>query len=178
MSRPEVADEDKIIETWEINTPGTVWVMQFDRREDRYKKTRIGGRSGTRRLYITRDDRKFNQEQIPLENQHLDPFTNGALVLIDAANRDETLDQRYHLNNEALSQYFAISDEDLFREEMESITSELVIRRLAHLGEKEAKQWQSDIIRDIIERKYKAGGTQRTVRELLSAGEQLGLTAL
>src|SRR4051812_46419186 len=87
-------------------------------------------RRRTQRLYITRDDRKFNQEQIPLENQHLDPFTNGALILIDSANGDVTLDQRYHLNNEALGQYFAVSDEDLFRDEMESITNELVIRRL------------------------------------------------
>src|SRR4051812_28214030 len=102
MARPVPQDEDRIMETWEIAVPGTVYVWVYDKRDDSYRKQHVGGKSGSARLHITRGDRKYNQEQIPVENRALDPFTNGALRLIESAERDEALDIRYHYTNEQL----------------------------------------------------------------------------
>ncbi len=95
--RPTAKDEDKVIETWESTVEGTVYVDVYSRREDAYVSQRIGGTTGSKRLHISRDDRKYNQERVSDENKMLDPFTNGALRLIESATRDENLDTRYHL---------------------------------------------------------------------------------
>lgn len=173
MARPKINDDDSTVESWEITTGGTVWVWTYDRREDRYKKTRVGGRSGSKRLHISRDDRKFNQEAVVDEMAHHDPFTNGTLRLLDASTRDDTLNQRYHLTQEDLLALLEVKDEDLFKGEINDITSELILRRLYSLAEKHAQVWQLEFVRDLIEARYKAGGTQRTVREMIEAGERI-----
>lgn len=173
MARPKVTEEDNVIETWEVTTGATVWVSTYDRREDQYKKTRVGGRAGTRRLHISRDDRKYNQESVVEEMVGHDPFTNGTLRLLDASTRDDTLNQRYHLSTEDLLALLEVKEEDLFKTEITEITSELILRRLYGLAEKHAQVWQLEFIRQVIDDRYKAGGTQRTVREILAAGEKL-----
>lgn len=178
MVRPLVNPADAVIETWEIAFPGTVWVWVYDRREDQYKKQAVGGRAGSKTIHLTRDDRKYNQELIPDENRSLDPFTNGLLRLLGSADRDESLDVRNHYSAEDLVAMFEVRDPDLFREAMEALTSEVVLRRLANLADDHATVTQGAILRDIIAARYPVGGTQATVREMIEAGERIGATRI
>ncbi len=174
MSRPRVSPEDSAVETWEIAFPGTVWVHVYDRREDTYKKQQVGQRSGTKTLHITRDDRKYNQERILDENRHLDPFTNGSLRLLGSASRDESLDVRNHYADADLIGMFEVRDPDLFREALDGLTSEVVLRRLSNIADDNATVTQAEILRELLAERYPVGGTQRTVREMLEAGERIG----
>jgi hypothetical protein len=162
------------METWEITTDGTVWVDKMDAREGRYVKQRVGGRQGgSRRLHITTDDRRFNQEQVVEEMKAYDPFTNGALVLVSAEKADD-IDSTYHLTTEDLGRLLEIKDRDLFESEVSDIKSELILRRLKELGETQATVAQLEFITELIRARYKVGGTQRTVREMMQAGEMSG----
>lgn len=163
-----------MIETWQITTEGTVWVSKMDPREGKYVKQRVGGRQGgSKTLHISADDRRFNQEQVVEEMRDHDPFTNGALILI-SADRAEDIDSTYHLSAEDLAQLLKVKDPDLFKDEVTGIRSELILRRLKDLAETEATVAQLETIRDIIDERYKVGGTQRTVREMIEAGETAG----
>jgi hypothetical protein len=175
MARPDVTDDDKVVETWEITTQGSVWVNVYDRREDRYVKQLVAGRSGSKRLHISRDDRKFNQEQIPDENSSLDPFSNGMLRLVDAATRDENLDVRFHLSATQLVKFFETRDRAEFRIKLESISSELVLRRLNEVADENGTVAQVEELRSLLNKRYPIGGTQRTIKEMLDAGERLGV---
>jgi hypothetical protein len=174
MVRPESNAEDKTIETWESVIPGIVFVWTYDRREDRYIQVSVGGKSGSKRLYLTRDDRKYNQEQVPFENSGMDVFTNGALRLIASETRDEHLDTRYHYTNEELAELFEVRDTDLFMEAVQEISSELILRRLMAMGEKLATQAQFNALKELVAVRYPIGGTQKTVREMIEAGERIG----
>jgi hypothetical protein len=178
MARPETSADDKVIETWESAVAGTVTVWVYDRREDRYVKQSVGGRSASKLLHITRDDRKYNQELIPAENAKHDPFTNGALRFTNAATRDESLDLRYHYTTEELSQFFEMREMANFTEAITAIDSELILRRLGDLSEQIGTLAQVEALKDLIRAKYPIGGTQRTVQEMLDAGERLGVTRL
>lgn len=169
MARPEARPEDKVIETWESAVPGAVWVWVYDRREDRYMKQACGGRTGSRRLHISRDDRKYNQEQVPIENAKHDVFTNGALRLVDSATRDESLDSRYHFTDVDLGEFFDIRDLALFEEAVRGIGSELILRRLSALSEEVGTMAQNDMLRELLRERYPIGGTQTSVRELFDA---------
>lgn len=173
MAEPKVA-ESKVIETWEITTNGTIWVWKMDARENKYVEQRVGGRQGgSRRLHITRDDRRFNQEQVVEEMKHNDPFTNGALVLVSAEKADD-IDSTYHLSDEDLARLLEIKDQDLFETEVSDIKSELILRRLKEVAESRGTVAQLDFVRGVIDERYKVGGTQRTVREMMAAGELQG----
>jgi hypothetical protein len=178
MVRPAITSDDQKIETYEITTGGTVWVWVFNKREDRFEKKRVGGRSGSRLLHITRDDRKHNQEQNPVENSGMDPFTNGSLRLITESDRDDTLDMRHHLTDGELEKYFEVRDKTKFRTKVDDVASELIIRRLMSLAEDHGTVAQTDVLRDIITARYPIGGTQRTVREMMEAGERLNAARL
>lgn len=169
-----MAEDDKIVETWETTTEGTVWVWKHDAREGRYVETRVGGRQGgSRRLHISRDDRRFNQEQVVEEMKEHDVFTNGQLVLV-SADRAEDVDTTYHLTGDDLAKLLEIKDEELFQAEVNDIKSELIMRRLKEVAETKGTVAQLEYIRDVIEARYKVGGTQRTVREMMAAGEMSG----
>lgn len=177
MARPHAREEDKVVETWQIETAGSVYVWSYDRRDDRYTTVAIGGR-GSKRAHLSRDDRKYNQELIPVENRHLDPFTNGTLRLIDAATRDESLDMRYHLTDEDLRQLFEVREPSLFLEGISAIESELVLRRLADMADENGTVVQAEALKELIRERYPIGGTQTAVREMLEAGERLQATAM
>lgn len=167
-------EDSQVMETWEITTDGTVWVDKMDAREGRYVKQRVGGRQGgSRRLHITRDDRRFNQEQVVEEMGGYDPFTNGALVLVSSEKADD-IDSTYHLTTEDLGRLLEIKDSALFEQEVRDIKSELILRRLKELSETQATVAQLEFVSELIRDRYKVGGTQRTVREMISAGEMSG----
>ncbi len=177
MARPEAREEDKLVETWESTISGSTWVFTYDRRNDNYVPTRVGG-EGAKRLRITRDDRKYNQERIPDENRGHDPFTNGALRLVDTANRDEPLDIRYHYTDAELAEMFEVRDDTLFQDAIEDIESELIIRRMMAMAEKLGTIAQTTALKETAEKRWPIGGTQRTVREMMEAGDRIGATQI
>lgn len=174
MPRPQAKAEDQIIETWEILVSGQIYVWVYDKRDDRYRKQKVGGQSGSRRLHISREDRKYNQEQLPVENRAHDSFTNGALRLVESSDRDEHLDIRYHYTDADLGELFEVRDTDLFIQAVKEIDSELIIRRLAAMAENKATVAQNEALKELIEERYPIGGTQATVREMIEAGERIG----
>jgi hypothetical protein len=175
MTRPIANENDQAIETWEITFPGSASVWVYDKREDTYRKQVVSRHSGSKMLHITRDDRKYNQELTPIENKHLDVFTNGQMRLLgSSADRDENLDIRNHLSDDQLVEMFEIRDPDLFRDLLDSQTSEVILRRMASIADQHATVTQSEILREVISERYPIGGTQRTVREMLEAGDRIG----
>lgn len=177
MPRP-VNENSKVVETWEITTNGTVWVYIYDRRNDTYTKQRVGGRGGSRKLHINRDDRIFNQEQVVDENRQHDVFTNGLLRFVSANDGSEPdLELKWAFTEDQMKELFTVKDLGLFEEEVRQIQSELALRRLTELAEKEATNAQYALLRDLVEERYKVGGTQRAVADMIRSGEQLaGMT--
>lgn len=176
MARPIPNAEDQVIETWEIAFEGSVSVWVYDRREDTYKKQVASAKSGSRRLHITRDDRKYNQELIPDENRYLDVFTNGHMRLLgSSADRDENLDVRNHYSDAELLEMFEVRDPGLFQDLLDEQTSEVILRRLQSLADANATVAQNEILREVIEKRFPIGGTQKTVREMIEAGDRLGV---
>lgn len=174
MARP-TSDAARIIETWEISHPGTEWIWTWDKREDRYTKTRVGGRQGgSKKLHLSTDDRRFNEECIVDECQpHLNPFRNGSLRLI-SAEKAEDIDATYHLSHDDLAEMLEVRDSDTFNEAINDIKSELILRRLRDLAETQGTVAQLEALKELISSRYKRGGTQRTVREMIKAGEEVG----
>lgn len=164
-------------ETWEVQHGGTVWLWVADARAREtggYRKQRVGGQ-GTRRVHLTTDERRYNEEQIVDENQaEANVFRNGSLMRVDKGAPAEDIDTRYHLSDQDLRDIISVRDLALFSEEIADIKSELIIRRLMAISEVDGTAAQTEAIRTIIEERYKAGGTQRTVQELINAGEKLG----
>lgn len=177
MGRSEQPHE-KQVEVWEITTQGTVWVWAYDRRQDNYKQSRVGGGGGggSKKLTITLDDRLYNQEMVVDESPELDPFTNGMLRRLSGPelNEDTQVDTTNHLSNEDLTSLLQVRDEDLFKEEIIEIKSELLLRRLVDVAEKEGTVWQHEFLKELITERHPIGGTQKTVREMIAAGEVQG----
>ena len=173
MTAPVSTPDTEVIETWEIVSEGTVWVWTRDVRRPGYmQKTRVGGKAGgSRRLRITRDERRYNEEQIIEEMREWNPFRNGALKMI--ASRGEIpddVDTTYHLDNGDLLALFDLKDEELFRAEIEAVRSELVLRRLYMIAEKAATVAQLAVVKETIEGRFGVGGTQQSIREQDTAG--------
>lgn len=172
-------DPKKIHEVWESMVPGTCWVWTRDpRRPGEYTKTRVGGRGGgSKRLRITTDERRYHEEQVIDEMNDSNPFRNGALRLVSIDDGGEVVDDihtNYHLTDTQLIEYFEVKDEDVFKGAMDDIGSELILRRIFSLAEKNGSVSQHAVLRDLLEERYKMGGTQRTVREMIAAGEAIG----
>lgn len=187
MSTTEAAafDATKAIETWEVTGDYTVWLWKHDvRHPGQFEKIRVGGRAGgSKRVRLTTDERRYNEEQIIEEMRAENPFRNGLLKLVSVtgapgtkiSRKDvEDVDERYHLSADEYEAMFEVRNEDLFRGAVEEIDSELVMRRLYMFGEKFATVAQLEIIRDIIETRYKGGGTQAVVREMLEEEARMG----
>jgi hypothetical protein len=148
-------DAEKNIETWESVFPGTVWLLVRDPRDSSgYKKVRVGGRQGgSKRVRLSTDDRRYNQEQVVDEMSEHDPFTSGALRLVDEKHADD-VNATYHLTNADLEEFLALKDTDLFTQQVNDIKSELIVRRLYAIAEKSGTGTQVEIIRDIIDERY------------------------
>lgn len=164
-----ISDAD-IIEQWEIVTDGTVWVWTKDVRQPGYmQKTRVGGKAGgSKRLRITRDERRYNEEQIIDEMISSNPFRNGSLKLIKSRTDEavaEDVDLTYQLDNDDLLQLLSVRDDELFRSEVEGIASELILRRLYAIAEKNATVSQLEIVRAVLNDRFAVGGTQQSIRE-------------
>lgn len=164
-------------ETWTMASEGTCWVWVKDPREGGMIKQRVGGRAGgSRTLHISTDDRRFNEEQVIEEMEHHNIFKNGTLAFVSSTNGEKAadVDTKNQITAQDMRALLEIRDEDLFRSEVTDLSSELVVRRLKNLAEKDGTAAQNEVLTEIIEQRWKVGGTQRTVRELMDAGERIG----
>lgn len=168
---------ERIIEVWEITTPGTVYVATYDKRDERYVQSSVSGTNGARRLRISRDDREYNQERIPEENVHLDPFLNGQLRRVDTGPEDSRLGRNSTLSNDDLKEILSLTDHDLFESTVKDVAGELMLRRLLSIAEDQATRWQYDVVNELVRERYPVGGQQRTARELFEEERltQLGI---
>lgn len=170
MTDAATAVDKDTIEVWEAQTASSVWAYQKDARDPTgYRMVRVGGPNASKRLRITTDDREFTQEQILDENRHLDPFTNGSLKRIGAGPEGNL----GIITDEDLVEYLSF-EPDVFEEAVREMESELTVRRLKDLVEARGTVAQHEIVKDIIEERWKVGGTQKTVQEMIDAGEAAG----
>jgi hypothetical protein len=77
------------------------------------------------------------------------------------------------LDDDDLASIIGLEDDGLFEEEVAGIPLELTLRRLLDLAERSATVPRYTFIRDLIDERYKVGGTQRSVQEMIDAGENL-----
>lgn len=164
----QIAKDQKVLETWEVQVPGTIYVLKLDRRKDEYVKTRLNGTRGPKRVTLTRDDRKYNQEQVRPEYVKHDPFQNGALAqVVDG--------ELVGITDVELSEMLQVREMADFTDLVSSIDNELTARRLLAVARTEGTLQQYEVVRDHIEDNWKVGGTQPTVEEMFaeaSSGEQ------
>src|SRR5438093_28830 len=103
----DVENPREVVETWEASGEGTIWVWMYDQRSRGYIKHRVGGSQGSKRLRITVDDRRYNEEQIIEEMAEHNPFRNGLLRLVSPSKAND-IDTRYHLTYDDLRQMLEI----------------------------------------------------------------------
>jgi hypothetical protein len=150
-------------EIWESTTGGTTWVQVKDPRvPGGWRQQKVGGK-GTQRLQITPEERAFNQELVPYENAHHDPFKNGLLVRTHPkqAERGE-----FELADEQLVEMLAINSDEVFEEQLKTITSEVIVRRLLELSSKHATMARHGAIQDVVDDRYRIGKMSKVVKEL------------
>jgi hypothetical protein len=157
MPRAIPISEDSVKEKWEMCVDGVVAVWTYDKKYDRYDRTQVGNRH-SRFLYITTEDRQYNQEQIPDECKHLDPFTNGALRLVSGSN-DRSLDTSNHLDGDDL--LAIVRDRSHFAQRMADLGNELLVRRLLAVVEDEGTAKQLDETKAFLRERYPIGGGSR-----------------
>jgi hypothetical protein len=158
-----MSDTD-IQETWEIQIPGTARVWVRDRRFGTYQPKKVSGK-GPKRITLSRDEREYNQELVPEENERHNPWTNGTLVQIVGGTKQG------ELTDEALRAYLELESEEAFTEAVSDIDIELTLRRLIGFAATDGRMWQVTILRELIDERYRVGGTQRTVQEMYDEGE-------
>lgn len=171
-------DMDDGVEVWESATESTVYVSVRDpRTPGAFRSQRVYGKgSGNSKLRIHRSERELIQDNIPERNKHLDPFTNGTLVCIDG--RPHEPKGPYELTDDDLVGLLQITDDAVFDEVVEHLEAEVPLRRLLALAETHATYTRHERLRALIAHRYRVGGTQRTVQEMIDAGEKIGLTML
>lgn len=152
----------EVSEIWEATTEGTTWVsVRNTRVPGAWTERRVGGK-GSKRLTITVEEREFNQEALPYENKHMDPFTNGLLVRISPK---ETTRTQYELVDDDLLEKLAIKDDAAFADYMMTVDSEVIIRRLLALARKHSTMARHQAIKEIVDGRYSVGKTSRVVQE-------------
>lgn len=163
-------------ETWEAATDGTVWVFVSDpRTPGGYKKQRVGGKQGSKLLRISIDDRRYNEELVVVENIDGNVFRNGMLRLVKThgapENYESDVDTTYHMTAEQLREFFDVKDIDAFKEAMEDIPSELVLRRLKDESEKHGTMEQLHVLQDLVEKRYSNHKSQKVVQQMEADGD-------
>lgn len=151
-------------EVWEATTDGTTWLHKKNPQiAGTWRQHKVGGR-GSKRITLTVEERLHNQELMPYENDYLDPFTNGTLIRVSPAEGGER--SVSEVSNAQLLELFEISNDDVFASEVGEIGSEVVLRRLLALAEKHASMVRYNMVRDVVEDRYKRNKTQTSVADL------------
>jgi hypothetical protein len=150
MPRRNPVVEDNVKEKWEVTVPGTVSVWVYSKRDDAYVKRQAGGRH-TQFLYITTDERLYNQELIPVENRPMDPFTNGTLRPVSDI-PDADLDTHNHLTGEDLGEI--VADREGFDARIREMDNELILRRLLAVADEEGTVPQVMALKALLNERY------------------------
>lgn len=147
------------METWEITTPGRVWLQttSFSRHNQPIiKDVSLGPNRVGAKLKITAADREMNQEKVA-DPKH-DPFRNGLLVRIDAdQNDDPATSSDDALTTKQLVDMFSLHGNP-FRAAVEKM-GEVPIRRLREMADAvDATIKQVNFLDEIIEERYAVRG--------------------
>ena len=151
------------IEIWEATTNQSIWLWVEDQLVGKgsWKKQLVGGPNGRKRITLSVKERRWNQEQIPEKNAYLDPFSNGSLVCVQG--EDASLSPVF--TDAQLIELLAVEDDDAFGKVLENLKSEILVRRIFALSERNAASYRHDEIRDLIDERYRVGYTQRSQRD-------------
>lgn len=154
----------KAQEIWEATTGGTTYINVRDpRNPDGWTRKKVGGK-GTKRITLTVEEREFNQELVPYEKKHFDPFSNGKLIRIHPKDVERGENE---LSDADLVDSLKLDDQALFDEWLASINSEVVIRRLYALAREHSTVARYEAIGDVIDERYHVGKTSKVVREIM-----------
>ncbi len=152
-------------EVWEAVADGTTWLHKKNPQvAGTWKMHKVGGR-GSKRITLTVEERLYNQELVPYENEKHDPFTNGTLVRVSPAEAERGESE---VTDAQLLELFEIGSDDVFSASVEDLKSEVVLRRLLNLAEKHATMVRYNMVRDLVEGRYKRSKTQTSVADLYS----------
>ena len=153
----------KAQEIWEATTPGTTYVSVRDpRNPEGWTRRKVGGK-GSKRITITVEEREFNQELVQYENQHQDPFTNGALIRVSPKEVERGVNER---SDAQLIAMLRMTDDDAFEAELRSIKSEVVIRRLMELARAHTSMMRFEAVQTVVDERYSIGKASLVVREM------------
>lgn len=178
MAVDEEVDVKRTQEMWECTTEGSVWLWVTDARDGGYRKQKFGGPTGgTKRVRITIDDRRYNQELVIDQEPEADPFRNGLLRLVSKAVVPD-IDSEAHLTDEELAGLLEMRDLEVFQEAATSIKRELPLRRLKAMAETRGTQEQNGYLDELLRERYPIGGTQPTVQEMIDEEEKSSGTRL
>lgn len=145
-------------EVWASATGGSVWIQTKDpTHPNTYRPTKIGGKTN-RKLQITVAERHFNQELIPVDQQELDPFTNGLLV--------RTSPSPSGTSDSELVLILRVEADADFEAEVKKIDKEVVLRRLIDLAERHTTFQRHQYLTELVRDRYHIGKTQRSVKEM------------
>lgn len=158
MAQTQVPEQ----ETWESQTKASVFVYKKDRRTGDWKTTRVGGPNGPKRIRLSVDEREYNQEMIPDENVHLDPFKSGRLLRIDG-------DSGGVITNEDLHALLVTDSQEEFVVTIAEIDDELTLRRLLALAAEAGRMWQVEMVRDEVDDRYGVSKSQKMVIEMMQS---------
>jgi len=151
----------EVIETWEISTPGRVWLQTttYSRHNQPViKDISLGPNRVGQKLKITQADREMNQERVA-DSAH-DPFRNGLLVRVDAdQNTDIATASQDALTAAQLMDIFS-KHGNPFRTAVEAL-GEVPIRRLREMADAvDATVKQVQFLDEVIEERYFKAGSQ------------------
>ena len=157
-------DDKQAQEIWETTTGGTTYVHVKDPRNPTgWVQKKVGGR-GTKRITLSVEEREFNQELVAFENEHLDPFTNGLLYRIQPASTERgTLE----FTDEELVTLLQGGEDEEFEDTINKTTSEVILRRMLFLAERNATMHRHRVLQDTIDTRFAIGKTSRVVKEIM-----------
>lgn len=167
-----MSDDKSTVETWEIQTPGAVWIYVWESRLKQHVQKQLSAK-GTKRVNLTVEEREYNEALIPDENAALNPFTNGTLAkLVEGEPEDGSL------TDEALVKILNLKSR--YKAKVDAFAQdELTLQRLKALAEGgNGTIEQVAYIKDLIEKNFPVGGSQKAYREMVAQGEIVGGTRL
>lgn len=150
-------------ETWESTTGSQVWVNVRDPRvRDGWVQKSVGGK-GSQRITITIEERQFNEEMVAYENLNLCPFRNGLLIRVLPKGTERS---QFELKDEELLLLLQGGEDEQFEEDLAKISSEVILRRLLFLAERNATKWRYEMLDAAIRDRFPVGKASQVYREM------------
>ena len=153
-ARRDVREELDRVEIWESLTDSTTWILVRDHINGGWKHQRVGGR-GARRIQLTVEERRFNQDMVPDENVQLDPFVNGLLKCVQGEGSSPNA-----MDDAKLVALCGLPEDADFFAKAEAIQSEVLLRRLVRVAEKHASNPRYLFVRDLADTRYRVSKSQ------------------